>query len=300
MKVLVTGSSGLIGSSLIESLTANGHEAIRLLRGKLAGGSPFWDPEQGVIDLGDAAGFDAVVHLAGAGIAGGRWSERKKARILNSRVGGTRLLADFFAASARKPPVIVSASAVGVYGDRGEDSVDENSEPGPGFLADVSRQWEESTAPAAKAGIRVVNIRLGLVLSASGGVLKEMILPFKMGLGAVLGSGEQYMSWVSIVDVAKMIEFVITNDSIRGPVNLVSPAPVTNYEFAKTLGRALHRPARLRIPAFAVRLAFGEKGEELLLSSTRALPKKLMDAGYQFRHSDLKEALACLFLKSEH
>jgi uncharacterized protein (TIGR01777 family) len=300
MKVLVTGSSGLIGSALIESLTANGHEAIRLLRTAFAEGLPFWDPENGVIDLGDVTGVDAVVHLAGYSIANGRWNERTKARILDSRVRGTKLLAEFFAESAHKPHVIVSASGVGAYGECGEDVVDERSEFGKGFLADVARQWEESTAPAVKAGIRVVNIRLGIVLSASGGALKKMLLPFKMGLGGVIGSGKQYMSWVSIDDVAKMIQYVMANDSMRGPVNLVSPTPVSNYEFTKTLGRALHRPTVFRMPAFVACLAFGEMAKELLLSSTRAMPKKLMDTGYQFRHSELEEAFKYLLGKADN
>ena len=300
MKVLVTGSSGLIGSALIESLTANGHEAIRLLRKEFVKGLPFWDPENGVIDLGDVTGIDAVVHLAGYSIANGRWNERKKALILDSRVRGTKLLAKFFAESAHKPHVIVSASAVGIYGERGEDIVDESSELGKGFLVDVGRQWEKSTAPAAKAGIRVVNIRLGVVLSASGGALNKMLLPFKMGLGGVIGSGKQYMSWVSIDDVVKMIQYVMANDSMRGPVNLVSPNPVSNYEFTKTLGRTLHRPTVFRMPGFVACLAFGEMARELLLTSTRAIPKKLMDTGYQFRHSELEETFRYLLGKADN
>jgi len=299
MKVLVTGSSGLIGSALIESLTANGHEAIRLLRTECAEGLPYWKPDSGVIDLGNVTGVDAVVHLAGHSIADGRWNQRTKARILNSRVTGTTLLSEFFADSAHKPHVIVSASGVGAYGDCGEELVDERTEFGKGFLADVAGKWEQSTAPAVKAGIRVVNIRLGIVLSASGGALKKMLLPFKMGLGGVIGSGKQYMSWVSIDDVVKMIQYVITNDSIRGPVNFVSPTLVSNYEFTKTLGRALHRPTVFRMPAFAACLVFGEMAKELLLFSTRAMPKKLMDAGYQFCYSELEEAFRYLLGKSD-
>ena len=294
MKVLVTGSSGLIGSALIESLTANGHEAIRLLRTECAEGLPYWKPDSGVIDLGNVTGVDAVVHLAGHSIADGRWNQRTKARILNSRVTGTTLLAEFFADSTHKPHVIVSASGVGAYGECGEDVVDERSEYGKSFLADVARQWEESTAPAVEAGIRVVNVRLGIVLSASGGALKKMLLPFKMGLGGVIGSGKQYMSWVSIDDVVEMIQYVMANDSMRGPVNLVSSIPVRNCEFIKTLGRVLHRPTVFRMPAIVAYLAFGEMAKELLLSSTRAMPKKLMDTGYQFRHSELEEAFRYL------
>ena len=269
MKVLITGSSGLIGSALIESLAANGHEVIRLLRKKFAEDSPVWDPENGVIDLADVRGIAAVVHLAGDNIAEGRWNSQKKGRILNSRVIGTKLLAEFFAASDHKPHIIVSASAVGVYGDRGEELVDETSGPGNGFLADVCKQWEGATASAVDAGIRVAKVRLGVVLSTAGGALKKMLLPFRMGLGGVIGTGKQYMSWVSIDDVVGIIQYVIANDAMRGPVNLVAPNAVSNREFTKTLGRVLHRPTIFPMPAFAARIAFGEMANELLLSSTR-------------------------------
>lgn len=291
MKVLITGSSGLIGSALIESLAANGHEVIRLLRKKFAKDSPFWDPENGVVKLDDVGDIVAVVHLAGDNIAEGRWNDRKKGRILNSRVRGTKLLSEFFSASNHRPRVIVSASAVGFYGDRGEELVDETSGPGNGFLADVCKQWEGATSSAVDAGIRVVNVRFGVVLSAAGGALKKMLLPFRMGLGGVIGTGEQYMSWVSIDDVVGMIQYVIENDSMRGPVNLVAPNSVSNREFTKTLGRVLRRPAIFPMPAFAARIAFGEMADELLLSSTRVLPRKLTDSGYKFRHPELGDAL---------
>ena len=299
MKVLITGSSGLIGSVLIESLASNGHEVIRLLRKKFAKDSPVWDPENDVIDLADVRDIAAVVHLAGDNIAEGRWNDRKKGRIRNSRVRGTKLLAEFFAASEHKPRIIVSASAVGVYGDRGEELVDETSEPGNGFLADVCQQWEGATASAVDAGIRVANVRFGVVLSTAGGALKKMLLPFRMGLGGVIGGGKQYMSWVSIDDVVGMIQYVIGNDSMRGPVNLVSPHAVSNHEFTKTLGRVLHRPTIFPMPAFAARLAFGEMANELLLSSTRAIPKKLMNSGYKFRHPELGEAFEHLLKNAE-
>ncbi|MEC4680591.1 MAG: TIGR01777 family oxidoreductase [Nitrospirota bacterium] len=299
MKVLITGSSGLIGSVLIESLASNGHEVIRLLRKKFAKDSPVWDPENDVIDLADVRDIAAVVHLAGDNIAEGRWNDRKKGRIRNSRVRGTKLLAEFFAASEHKPRIIVSASAVGVYGDRGEELVDETSEPGNGFLADVCQQWEGATASAVDAGIRVANVRFGVVLSTAGGALKKMLLPFRMGLGGVIGGGKQYMSWVSIDDVVGMIQYVIGNDSMRGPVNLVSPHAVSNHEFTKTLGRVLHRPTIFPMPAFAARLAFGEMANELLLSSTRAVPKKLMNSGYKFRHPELGEAFEHLLKNAE-
>ena len=298
MKVLITGSSGLVGSALIDSLAASGHEVIRLLRKKITEDSPVWDPENGVIDLADVRGISAVVHLAGDNIAEGRWNRQKNGRILNSRVMGTKLLTEFFAASDYKPDIIVSASAVGVYGDRGEELVDETSGPGNGFVADVCKQWEGATASAVDAGIRVANVRFGVVLSTAGGALKKMLLPFRMGLGGVIGTGSQYMSWVSIDDVVGMIQYVIANDSLRGPINLVAPNAVNNREFTKTLGRVLHRPTIFPMPAFAARIAFGEMANELLLSSTRVLPKKLMDSGYTFRHPELGEALEHLLKKT--
>jgi len=299
MKVLVTGASGLVGSALIESLEANGHETAPLPRTRVANGSPYWDPESGVMDLAGVSDIAAVVHLAGENIASGRWNDRKKARILDSRVKGTKLLSEFFAASKSKPQVIVSASAIGFYGDRGEELLDETSALGGGFLADVVKQWEAATVPAVDAGIRVVNARFGMVLSVAGGALKKMLLPFRMGLGGVIGSGKQYMSWVSIEDLTGMIQYAIANDSLRGPVNFVSPHPVTNHEFTKTLGRAVHRPTVFPMPAFMARLAFGEMADELLLASARVVPGKLLDSGYKFRHPGLRDALEHL-LQSEN
>ncbi|MFH1747465.1 MAG: TIGR01777 family oxidoreductase [Planctomycetota bacterium] len=294
MKVLITGSSGLIGSALLESLASNGHEVIPLRRKDSAAGSPYWDPDNGVIDLGGVGDIAVVVHLAGDNIAAGRWNQHKKERILNSRVRGTKLLAEYFAAADHKPGIIVSASAVGIYGDRGEELVDETSDPGTGFLAEVCRQWEGAMAMAVDAGIRVVNIRLGVILSAVGGALKKMLLPFKMGLGGVIGSGKQYMSWVSIADVVAVIEYIIANEAMHGPVNLVSPNAVSNREFTKTLGRVLHRPTIFSVPACAARLAFGEMANELLLASTRVIPQKLVDRGYKFRHPELEGVLEYL------
>ena len=300
MKILITGSSGLIGSALAESLVGDGHRVIRLLRKNRTAGFPSWDPDRGVIDLADTNDIAAVVHLAGDSIADGRWNEHKKDRILNSRVRGTRLLAETFAASDHKPRVIVSASAVGLYGDQGTKIVDEASEPGTGFLANVCEQWELATAPASGAGIRVANVRLGVVLSPAGGALSNMLLPFKMGLGGVIGSGAQYMSWVSIDDAVGAMQHVIKNDSLRGPVNLVSPTAVTNREFTATLGRVLHRPTILPMPAFAARIAFGEMANELLLASTRVFPQQLMDTDYKFRHPELREALKDLLRKRDN
>lgn len=290
MKILITGSSGLIGSALIRSLNANGHTTLRLLRNNITVDSPFWDPDNSIINMAGIKSIDAVVHLAGEGIAEGRWYKRKKNRILKSRVVGTKLIADFFAKSDTKPKVIISASGVGYYGDCGDNKVDENSHHGSGFLADVAKQWEDAALPAAKAGIRLVNIRLGMVLSSSGGALKKMIPPYKLGLAGIIGDGKQYMSWVCIDDVIEVIQYIINNQSITGPVNLVSPHPVTNHQFTKTLGTVLHRPTIFRMPAFAARLAFGEMADELLLSSTRAVPGKLTNSGYKFRYPELREA----------
>jgi uncharacterized protein (TIGR01777 family) len=290
MKVLITGSSGMIGAALAESLVANGHEVIRLRRQKLTDDSPMWDPENGVIDLADVRDINAVVHLAGENVAKGRWNSQKKGRILHSRVMGTKLLADYFSAADYKPDIFVSASAIGVYGNRGDELVDETSEPGSGFMADVCKQWEAATASASDAGIRVAHARIGVVLSTRGGALKTMLLPFKLGLGGVIGAGKQYMSWVSLDDVVGMIQFLIAHNSLQGPVNLVAPNPVSNREFTKTLGRALHHPTIFPLPAFVARMAFGEMADELLLASTRVLPKKLIDSGYQFLHPELEEA----------
>ena len=290
MRVLITGSSGMIGAALAESLVANGHEVIRLRRQKLTDDSPMWDPENGVIDLADVRDINAVVHLAGENVAKGRWTSQKKGRILHSRVMGTKLLADYFSAADYKPDIFVSASAIGVYGNRGDELVDETSEPGSGFMADVCKQWEAATASASDAGIRVAHARIGVVLSTRGGALKTMLLPFKLGLGGVLGTGKQFMSWVSLDDVVGMIQFLIAHNSLQGPVNLVAPNAVSNREFTKTLGRALHRPTIFPLPAFVARMAFGEMADELLLASTRVLPKKLIDSGYQFLHPELEEA----------
>lgn len=299
MKVLVTGSSGLVGSALVTSLAAAGHEVVCLKRTGSTDASPIWEPENGRIDLTAVKEISAVVHLAGDNIADGRWNKAKKERILNSRVQGTKLLADYYAASEEKPNVIISASAIGYYGDRGVESLSEASEPGSGFLATVCKQWEEATTSATDAGIRVAHLRLGMVLSTVGGALKKMLFPFRLGLGGVIGSGKQYISWVSIDDLTEMIQYVINNESLQGPVNCVSPTPVSNYEFTKTLGRALHRPTVIPMPAFAARLAFGEMARELLLASSRVIPQKLIDSGYEFRYPQLCGAFEHLLNRSD-
>jgi len=298
MKVLITGSSGLLGLALDKSLSANGHEVVRLLRNNLVKDSPHWNPEKGIINLEGFSSIDVVIHLAGDNISDGRWNAVKKSRILNSRVDGTKLISEFLGKLNPKPKVFISGSAIGIYGHCENNVIDEKSKPGTGFLSDVCQQWEESTRPAINAGIRVVNIRTGTVLSTLGGALKKMLLPFKMGLGGIIGDGTQYMSWVSINDVSEMIQYVMTNESIHGPVNLVSPHPVSNYEFTKTLGGILRRPTIFPMPAFMARLIFGEMANELLLSSIRVIPQKLMDSGYKFQHFKLDTALQYL-LKME-
>ena len=299
MKVLIAGSSGLVGSALIDSFRATGDEPLPLLRQNRSKESPSWNPETGVIDLAGVKDITAVVNLAGDNISEGRWNEQKKKRIIDSRVKGTRLLSEYFVSSGQKPDVIISASAVGYYGERGEELVDETCESGNGFLADVCRQWEGATSVAVEAGIRVVNLRFGVILSAAGGPLKKMLFPFNKGVGAVIGSGKQYMSWVSIVDVVEIIRWVIEQESLEGSLNLVSPRAVSNREFTKTLGRLLHRPTVFRMPSFVARLAFGEMADELLLASTRAVPEKLVASGYRFRHPELCGALEQLLQSPE-
>jgi hypothetical protein len=291
MKILVTGANGLIGGTLVPFLTTGGHEVVRLTRGPTRAGAASWDPERGTIDREALEGLDAVVHLAGENISTGRWTAEKKARIRDSRVEGTRLLCEALAGLRRRPTVLVAASAIGFYGHRGRDVVDEDSAPGGGFLADVCREWEAATVSAAAAGVRVVNLRIGVVLSATGGALASLLTPFKLGVGGPVGSGRQYMSWIAIDDVADAILFALTTPSLAGPVNAVAPTPVTNAEFVRTLGAVLSRPAILPLPAFAVRLLFGEMGEELLLSSTRVEPHRLQAAGFTFRFPTLEPAL---------
>ena len=260
-------------------LSRNGHTIRRLVRGARAEGAARWNPDDGSLDESPLAGADAVVHLAGETIATGRWTAARKARIRDSRVRGTGLLTRALVKLHRKPRVLVSASAVGIYGTRGDEVVDERSAPGQGFLAEVCSQWEAATRPATDAGIRVVNVRVGVVLSGTGGALAKMLPPFRLGLGGVMGSGRQYMSWIAIDDVVGAIEHLLLADTVVGPVNLVAPDPVSNREFTKTLGRVLRRPTILRLPAFAIRLGLGEVADELLLASTRAQPARLTASG---------------------
>ena len=290
MRVLVTGASGLVGSALLPVLRQAGHEAIALVRRPARSAAELqWDPVTPSPAL--FAGADAVVHLSGESIAAGRWTAAHKAAIFGSRVISTQTVAASMAAASPRPRVLVSASAVGFYGNRGEETLDESSSSGGGFLAEVARQWEAATEAAAQAGVRVVPLRIGMVLSGAGGALPRMLKPFRLGVGGRIGDGRQWMSWIALDDLVALILHVLATDSVRGPVNAVSPNPVSNAEFTRALGRVLHRPTVFPVPAFVVRAAFGEMGTELLLASNRALPRAALASGFRFRHEELREAL---------
>lgn len=294
MNILVSGSTGLVGNALIPALTTAGHEVIRLVRSKSKAPARelvHWDPSANYIDAAGLEGLDAVVHLAGESIAAGRWTDAKKARIRDSRVNGTRLLCETLAHTSRPPTVLICASAIGFYGDRGDETLTESSPAGAGFLPEVCQEWEAATDPARQKGTRVVNCRFGVILSPAGGALAKMLTPFKLGMGGVVGSGRQYMSWITLDDVVGALLYTMTASGLQGPVNVVSPQPVTNLEFTKTLGAVLHRPTVLPMPAFAARLAFGEMADALLLSSSRVLPTRLQEAKYTFRHPELTAGL---------
>jgi uncharacterized protein (TIGR01777 family) len=296
MKIAVSGASGLVGTALCAALAKDGDDVRRLVR-HAAPGLPdaiAWDPARGTIDAAALEGLDAVVHLAGENIAGGRWTEEKKALIRSSRVNGTRLVAGTLATMQRAPRVLVCASAIGFYGPHGDEPLDESAAPGHDFLATTCVEWEDAAAPARAAGVRVVHVRFGVVLSRHGGALAKMLTPFKLGLGGRLGSGRQWMSWVSIDDVVGAVRQTLHWARHEGPVNVVSPNAVTNAEFTKALGAALGRPTIFPMPAFAARLVFGEMADALLLSGQRVVPAKLAAAGYEFRHPKLEGALRAL------
>src|SRR2546427_5172036 len=288
MKIAITGSTGLVGSALVPLLTRAGHDVLSLARPSQ------WNPEKGTVDQKAVDGIDALIHLAGENIAAGRWTAAQKARIRDSRVKGTRLIAEAIAKMQKLPQVMISASAIGYYGDRGSEILREDSAPGKGFLPDVCRQWEGATDPATRKGIRVVHLRTGVVLSKNGGALQKMLFPFKAGIGGKIGSGRQYWSWISIDDVGSSIIHCIQANGLHGPVNVVSPTPVTNLEFTKALGRVLHRPTVFPLPAFAARLVLGEMADALLLASTRVEPAKLLGSRFVFQHKDLEAILANL------
>jgi hypothetical protein len=298
MKIIVTGSTGLVGRSLVRSLLAGGHQVTRMVRGasqtadaQATTTDVRWDVDAGRVEEPSALeGHDAVVHLAGESVSE-KWTPERKRRILESRVRGTRLISETVAALERRPRVLVSASAIGFYGDRGEEVLTEASASGGDFLSEVCREWEKATLAASQAGVRVVNLRIGIVLSAEGGALPKMLTPFKFGVGGRIGSGRQYMSWIDLDDLVGVIRHAIENDSLRGAVNTVAPQPVTNAQFTETLGRVLGRPTLFPVPAFAVKLAFGEMGETLLLGGQRVEPAQLKASGYKFAYTNLEDSL---------
>ena len=304
MKILVTGSSGLVGTALVKALGRDGHMVCRLMRPESAannevkdGFNVAWNPATG--ELGGAGvGPDGVVNLAGASIAGGRWTAERKAMLRSSRIDTTRALVGALAKMNVRPGVLVSASAIGIYGNRGDELLTEESKAGTDFLAELARDWEAEALKAEALGIRVVLARFGIILAREGGALAKMLLPFKLGAGGRLGSGQQWMSWVTLEDVIGILRMAIEKATVRGAVNVVAPQPVKNAEFTKVLAKALHRPTLFPAPAFALRLALGEMADALLLSSQRVVPQKLEQAGFRFAHADLTTALGVVLSPS--
>jgi hypothetical protein len=297
MKVIVGGASGLIGAALTRALRADGHQVLRLVRGRPARDATeiAWDPDTARIDATALDGVDAAVNLAGISIAKWPFTASHRRRVLESRTRSAALLSRALASISRGPSVLVSASAVGYYGNRGDELLDERSGGGTGFLAEVCRAWESATDPASQAGVRVVTTRFGVVLSGKGGALQAMAMPFRLGLGGRIGNGRQFFSWVSITDAVRGIRHAIEHEDLRGPVNVTSPEPVTNEEFTRTLGRVLHRPTILPVPAAAVRILLGKLADETLLVSQRVIPNRLLESGFTFREPKLEDALRSAF-----
>ena len=293
MKILITGSSGLIGSALIPQLAGEGHQVVRLVRRRRADGEDVavWDPDAGKLGISSLTQTDAVINLAGENIAAGRWSEERKKQIRESRVRGTRLLSESLAQLAAPPRVLVSSSAVGFYGSRGDEVLTEESPPGSGFLPEICKEWEAATEPARQKGIRVVNLRIGMVLSGKGGALTAMLPAFKAGAGGKIGDGRQFVSWIAIDDLTRAISHALLSESLSGPVNATSPNPVRNIELTKALGKVLGRPTIVPVPAFAVRLMFGEMADALLLASQRVQPTRLEASGFNFQFPEIEAAL---------
>jgi len=292
MTVVISGATGLIGAALSARLASEGQDVVALVRRAVRPGERAisWDPAAGTIDRAALEGCDVVVHLAGENVFG-RWTAAKQRRIRDSRVLGTRLVSDAIAGLARRPRVLLAASAIGYYGDRGAEELTEQSAPGDDFLARVARDWEAATAPAARAGVRVVNLRFGVVLTPSGGALATMLPAFRLGLGGPIGGGAQYLSWIALDDALAAIAHALTTDSLTGPINITAPHPVRHVEFVRTLGRILRRPAVLPVPAFALRLVFGVEGAAMLQSGQRVLPSRLLASGFAFRFDALEPAL---------
>jgi uncharacterized protein (TIGR01777 family) len=294
MKILISGASGLIGTHLIPALKAKGHEIYRLVRKEPAASDEIqWDATKGFSDEEQAKleNFDAVIHLAGDNIASENWSPEKKRVIRESRVLGTRVLVEALGKTEKPPKVFVSASATGFYGNRGDEDLTEESPKGEGFLPEVCDEWEREAQKAESFGARTAMLRTGVVLTKEGGALEKMLTPFKFGVGGTVGSGKQYMSWITLDDVLAIYHLVLENDEWRGAINTTAPNPVTNEEFTVALGKALHRPTILPVPEFAIKLLFGEMGERLLLEGQKVLPKKLQDASFEFKYPSLEEAL---------
>jgi uncharacterized protein (TIGR01777 family) len=295
MKIVVTGSSGLIGSALVRTLRADGHDVRRLVRHEpQAADESQWDPSARQLDDSALDGIEAVVHLAGVGVADKRWSASHKRAILDSRVDGTTTIAEAVARNSDHVRVLLSASAVGWYGDRGDELLDEAGPAGTGFLADVVQQWEAATAAASDAGVRVITMRTGIVLSADGGALAKVLPLFKLGVGGKLGSGRQWTPWIAMSDELAAIRFLLTHDEVSGPVNLSAPEPVRNTDYTAAIGRALHRPTVAAVPRFALRIALADFADEGALVSQRVVPRKLLDAGFEFSYRDIDAALQAI------
>ena len=300
MKIAVSGATGLIGTALRRALEQRGDDVVPLVRRQPPPGehAVAWDPERGTIDRVGLEGMDAVIHLAGENVFG-RWTAAKKQRIRASRVAGTTLVSETLASLQRRPATLLAASAIGYYGNRGAEPVTEASAPGDDFLAQVSRDWEAASRVAARAGIRVVNMRIGVVLTPAGGALATMLPPFRLGLGGWVGSGKQYVSWIVLDDIINAMQHLLDRRDLTGPVNLTAPAPVTNRELAKTIGKVLGRPVLVGVPGFALSLAFGSEGAEMLQSGQRVLPERLTTSGFRFSFTELEPALRHLLAPSE-
>lgn len=300
MKIVVSGSTGLIGTALVKSLQDREHDVVRLVRRPVSPGEHAiaWDPARGTIDRAGLEGADAVVHLAGESVFG-RWTAAKQQRIRDSRVVGTRTMSDAVAGLGRPPATFLAASAVGYYGDRGDEFLGETSAPGEDFLAHVARDWEAATAAATRAGIRVVTMRNGIVLAPRGGALGKMLPPFRLGLGGTVGSGNQYFSWITLGDIVQAILYLLDTPSLVGPVNMTAPVPVTNREFTKTLGKVLGRPTVVPVPAFALRMAFGAEGAAMLQTGQRVVPNRLLASGFRFAFETVEPALRHLLAPAQ-
>lgn len=289
--IAVSGASGLVGGRLAQLLKAAGHTVLPISRRSVDSSTIVWDPDRGFVNPSRLEGVDAIVHLAGENIAAGRWSPAQKQKIRDSRVLGTRSLVASLKGLTKPPRTLVCASAIGFYGDRGDEVLNEQSAPGTGFLVDVCREWEAAAAAGTELGMRVVQVRLGVVLSAQGGALQKMLFPFRMGAGGIVGSGRQYWSWISVTDAARIFAFCVENPGISGPVNAVSPHTATNFDFTKTLGAVLRRPTIFPLPGFMAKIVLGEMAGPLLLASARVTPDALRKAGFTFSQPGLRECL---------